>query len=105
MILAVSPFVALPVAGLVFCLIQLLAAIPWVMAVFRINRRALASLLRLRLVAIAMDEQGLVPDALDAACHAGSVRALYTMPTLHNPTTATMPMARREAVMGGRPFG
>jgi len=60
--------------------------------------RALASLLRLRLVAIAMDEQGLVPDALDAACHAGSVRALYTMPTLHNPTTATMPMARREAV-------
>jgi ABC-type transport system involved in multi-copper enzyme maturation permease subunit len=45
MILAVSPFVALPVAGLVFCLIQLLAAIPWVMAVFQINRRALGSLL------------------------------------------------------------
>ena len=26
------------------------------------------------------------------------MRALYTMPTLHNPTTATMPVARREAV-------
>jgi DNA-binding transcriptional MocR family regulator len=60
--------------------------------------RALARLLRLRLVAIAMDEHGLVPDALDAACRLGSVRALYTMPTLHNPTTATMPAARRQAV-------
>lgn len=60
--------------------------------------RALARLLRLRLVAIAVDEQGLVPDALDAACRLGSVRALYTMPTLHNPTTATMPAARRQAV-------
>jgi len=60
--------------------------------------RAVARLLRLRLVAIAMDEQGLVPDALDAACRAASVRALYTMPTLHNPTTVTMPVARRRAL-------
>jgi DNA-binding transcriptional MocR family regulator len=60
--------------------------------------RALASLLHLRLVPIAMDEQGLVPEALAAACRAAPVRALYTMPTLHNPTTATMPAARREAL-------
>jgi DNA-binding transcriptional MocR family regulator len=45
-----------------------------------------------------MDEQGLVPDALEAACRAAPVRALYTMPTLHNPTTATMPVARRQAL-------
>jgi DNA-binding transcriptional MocR family regulator len=60
--------------------------------------RALATLLQLRVVPIAMDEQGLVPDALEAACRAAPVRALYTMPTLHNPTTATMPVARRQAV-------
>ena len=60
--------------------------------------RALARLLQVRVVPIAMDEQGLVPDALDAACRAAPVRALYTMPTLHNPTTATMPVARRQAL-------
>jgi DNA-binding transcriptional MocR family regulator len=60
--------------------------------------RALASLLHLRLAPIAIDEEGLIPEALDAACRAAPVRALYTMPTLHNPTTATMPTARREVV-------
>ena len=60
--------------------------------------RALASLLRIRLAPLAIDEQGLIPEALDAACRAARVRALYTMPTLHNPTTATMPVARREAL-------
>jgi DNA-binding transcriptional MocR family regulator len=60
--------------------------------------RALASLLHLRLVPIAMDEEGLVPEAFAAVCRAAPVRALYTMPSLHNPTTATMPEARREAV-------
>ncbi len=60
--------------------------------------RALASLLHLRLAPIAVDEEGLIPEALDAACRVAPVRALYTMPTLHNPTTATMPVARREAL-------
>jgi DNA-binding transcriptional MocR family regulator len=60
--------------------------------------RALTSLLHLRLVPIAIDEQGLIPDSLDAACRAAPIRALYSMPTLHNPTTATLPAARREAV-------
>jgi len=60
--------------------------------------RALASLLHLRLAPIAIDEQGLIPEALEAACRATPVRALYTMPTLHNPTTATMPVARRKAL-------
>ena len=60
--------------------------------------RALANLLHLRLVPIGIDQQGIIPDSLDAACRAAPIRALYTMPTLHNPTTATMPAARREAV-------
>jgi DNA-binding transcriptional MocR family regulator len=61
--------------------------------------RALASLLHLRLAPIALDEAGLIPEALAAACRAAPVRALYTMPTLHNPTTATMPVTRREALV------
>jgi DNA-binding transcriptional MocR family regulator len=60
--------------------------------------RALTSLLHIRLAPLAIDEQGLIPEALDAACRAAPVRALYTMPTLHNPTTAIMPVARREAL-------
>ena len=60
--------------------------------------RVLASLLRLRLAPVAIDDEGLIPEALDTVCRAAPVRALYTMPTLHNPTTATMPPARRETV-------
>ena len=60
--------------------------------------RAAASLLHLKLVPLALDEHGVLPDALAAACHAGRVRALYTLPTLHNPTTATMPPERRRAL-------
>lgn len=60
--------------------------------------KALASLLSLRLQGIAMDENGLLPDALDAACRAGKPRALYCLPTLQNPTTSVMPEGRRREV-------
>lgn len=60
--------------------------------------RALAALLRIRLVPVAMDEHGVLPDALDAVCQSAGPKAFYCMPTLHNPTTTTMPRARREAV-------
>lgn len=61
--------------------------------------KALAGLLHLRLQGIAMDEHGLRPDAFRAACRRGSVKALYCVPTLHNPTTAVMPEARRREVV------
>ena len=38
------------------------------------------------------------PDAFEAACRNGAIKALYTMPTLHNPTTAIMPEDRRRAI-------
>jgi DNA-binding transcriptional MocR family regulator len=60
--------------------------------------KALADLFGLRLVALAMDEEGLLPDAFEAACRGGQIKALYTMPTLHNPTTAVMPEARRRRI-------
>lgn len=48
-----------------------------------------------RVDTIRMDEDGLIPEALDEACRRTSARVLYTMPTLHNPTVATMPEERR----------
>jgi DNA-binding transcriptional MocR family regulator len=60
--------------------------------------RAAASLLQLRVVPVALDEQGMVPEALAAACRAGGVRAAYVLTNLQNPTTTTMPIERRQAL-------
>jgi ABC-type transport system involved in multi-copper enzyme maturation permease subunit len=63
MIFAVSHWVTLPAAGLVYCLIQMLAAVPWLSVVFRLNRRMLRSLL-LRAVAVLVGGAVLVGIAL-----------------------------------------
>lgn len=60
--------------------------------------RATAELLGLKLRGLAMDEQGLLPDAFDAACRSGKVRIVYCLPTLHNPTTLIMTIDRRAAI-------
>jgi DNA-binding transcriptional MocR family regulator len=60
--------------------------------------KALATLLHLRLQGLPMDEHGLRPDGFEAACRTGTVRALYTIPTIQNPTTAVMPEARRREI-------
>jgi DNA-binding transcriptional MocR family regulator len=60
--------------------------------------RALASLLRLSLKPVAMDEHGLMPDAVEAAAKASGARLLYLQPTNQNPTGVTMPDARREEI-------
>jgi DNA-binding transcriptional MocR family regulator len=63
---------------------------------------ALARRRRLRLTGLAIDEEGLVPQVLDAALHqvkkVGRRAVLYITPTLHNPTTATMGEARRREI-------
>lgn len=51
-----------------------------------------------QLVAIASDDAGMDPAALDEACATGRVRGLYIVPANDNPTTATMPIERREAI-------
>lgn len=60
--------------------------------------RALAAQLGLRLVAVPTDADGLLPDALERACRDAQPKAIYCIPTIHNPTTATMPVARRQAL-------
>jgi DNA-binding transcriptional MocR family regulator len=54
--------------------------------------------LHIELTGVAMDEEGLSPDAFDQACRRGSLKALYTIPTLQNPTTATMSAERRRRI-------
>ncbi|NGO68344.1 PLP-dependent aminotransferase family protein [Streptomyces boncukensis] len=62
--------------------------------------KSAAQMLGLGLQAVAMDGHGLVPEALDAACGpAEGPRALYCMPTAHNPTAITLSPERRQAIV------
>ena len=58
-----------------------------------------ARLLGLRVAPLEMDGQGILPEALAAACRADKPRLLYCMPTLQNPTAAVMSAERREAIV------
>jgi len=59
---------------------------------------ALARSLRLQVIGLEMDEDGLLPDALDRAAQTFNTKLLFCAPTLHNPTTGTMSISRREAI-------
>lgn len=61
--------------------------------------KVLAGQLGLRMRGVALDEEGLRPDALEAACREERTRVLLTMPTLHNPTTATQSAERRRQIL------
>ncbi len=52
-----------------------------------------------RCVGVAMDGEGLLPDALDRAATETGARLVYVMPTLQNPTSRTMSRARREEIV------
>ncbi len=60
--------------------------------------KLLAERLGLRLVPVAIDTGGIVPEALEAACRTHAAAGLYCLPTLHTPTTATLSADRRAAV-------
>lgn len=51
-----------------------------------------------RTIDVAMDQDGLRPDALDEAARTSDARTFYVQPTLHNPTTRTMPAGRRREI-------
>jgi DNA-binding transcriptional MocR family regulator len=51
------------------------------------------------LAPVAMDEEGIIPDALCEAVKSTGARVLYTMPTLQNPTARTMSVARRQELI------
>lgn len=52
-----------------------------------------------RPAAVAVDDEGMRPDALEDAVKRTGARVVYVQPTLHNPTTATMSLARRHAIV------
>ncbi|MDR3516256.1 MAG: PLP-dependent aminotransferase family protein [Azospirillaceae bacterium] len=67
--------------------------------------KSVAASLGLKLEGVAIDDHGLIPDAFDAACRQGA-RALYTVPTLQNPTATIQPAERRaEIVAIARRYG
>jgi DNA-binding transcriptional MocR family regulator len=61
--------------------------------------KAIAQYRGYRLAPVAMDEEGILPDALAAAAQATGARALYTMPTLQNPTARILSLARRQELI------
>lgn len=61
-------------------------------------RHAAAQLGR-RVETVDTDADGMSPDALEAALVAHGARVVYLNPTLQNPTTITMPEARRRAIL------
>ncbi|SDF29805.1 DNA-binding transcriptional regulator, MocR family, contains an aminotransferase domain [Pseudonocardia oroxyli] len=60
--------------------------------------RGIAHRLGLVAVPVALDDEGMVPGALDAVCSEAPVHAVSVQPTLHNPLGVTMSEQRRAAV-------
>ncbi|MEU9732116.1 PLP-dependent aminotransferase family protein [Streptomyces sp. NPDC048002] len=56
--------------------------------------KAIAGRLGITLVPLAMDDDGLVPEAVEEAHRAGPLAAVYAQPVLHNPLSLTMPAPR-----------
>lgn len=61
--------------------------------------KSLANFLHIRLRGLLMDDEGIRPDALEAACATTEAKALYCMPTLQNPTAAVMSEKRRQEIV------
>lgn len=67
---------------------------------------SLAALLHVRVEPIAIDDQGMLPDAFEQACRQFNAKALYCIPTVHNPTASVLPLERRLAIADlARSFG
>jgi DNA-binding transcriptional MocR family regulator len=61
-------------------------------------RRA-AEILRAKVVGVAIDENGIVPEALEAAIKKSGASVLCTSPEVHNPTGAFTPLERRKEIL------
>lgn len=60
---------------------------------------ALTAHLGMQVAPIAMDADGLIPERFEAVCKTRKPKVLYCTPTLHNPTTTTLPLARRKEIV------
>ena len=61
--------------------------------------KTIAKTFGVRLRPVAMDREGICPEALEEACARGPLPVgLYTTPTIQNPTTATQSLKRRQSI-------
>lgn len=60
--------------------------------------KAAADIMGLQQVGVAADEEGIIPEALEAVCRKKDIRLLYCNPTLQNPTNAVMSLDRKRQV-------
>lgn len=60
--------------------------------------KSIAKMTRMRLEGIQMDEEGMIPEALEQACKKGNVKGVYLMPNCQNPTATAMSFKRKEAI-------
>jgi len=60
--------------------------------------KTLAGMMGIKLVPVPMDKHGMIPEALDTVCRRDKISGIYLMPGVQNPTTACMPLERREAI-------
>lgn len=61
--------------------------------------KAIAARLGVTLVPLAVDDDGVTPEALESAHRVAPLHAVYLQPTLHNPLGVTMSAERRAAVV------
>ncbi|MFT8645803.1 MAG: PLP-dependent aminotransferase family protein, partial [Gluconacetobacter sp.] len=61
--------------------------------------RTIAAQFGLILAGVDSDAEGMMPEQLDRACAQHHPRLLYCIPTIHNPTTATMSLQRRRDIL------
>ncbi|UCE24704.1 MAG: PLP-dependent aminotransferase family protein [Candidatus Zixiibacteriota bacterium] len=60
---------------------------------------SIAALLNLRLISVEIDREGIIPDSFADLCRKKRVRALFSIPTVHSPTNATMSLNRRRELV------
>jgi len=60
---------------------------------------SIARQLHLRHLGLPMDDFGIIPAQLELLCQQFQPRVLYCTPTLHNPTSVTMPLERRREIL------
>lgn len=60
--------------------------------------KAIAEQRGFRLEPLAMDDDGIVPDSFEERCRVAVPKAIYVIPAIDNPTTATMPEERRRKI-------
>lgn len=58
----------------------------------------LANMLQIRLIPVAGDAHGILPDALEAQCRLQHPQGIYLVPNFHNPTGTTMDIDRKKSL-------